>query len=215
MYKIYINEQCLTLLPAKKVKNLMPKVENSLFVRYFGKKKFLLNYVDMLEKGSKYNSVHIYADDYKGLKRDFKSLYEDVPAGGGLVLNEKDQILFIFRRGFWDLPKGKMEGKESIKECAVREVMEETGVGELELVKKICTTNHQFKRNGIRKIKKSYWYLMRTKSVKLIPQTEEDITKAKWMSLEKFMSKERPVYKSIMDVLKKYEKIQEKELVNT
>ena len=215
MYKIYINEQCLTLLPSRKVKKLMPLVENSLFVRYFGTKKFLLNYIDMLEKGSKYDSIHIYADDYESLKNDFKSLYETVLAGGGLVLNENDEILFIFRRGFWDLPKGKMEGKETIKQCAVREVQEETGVGSLKLIKKICTTNHQFKRNGIRKIKKSYWYLMRAQNVKLIPQEEEDITKAKWMTLGKFKDKERPVYKSIEDVLKKFEKIQEKLLVKS
>lgn len=214
MYKIYINEQCLTLLPSSKVKKLMSKVENSLFVRYFGKKKFLLNYIDMLEKGSKYDSVHIYADDYKSLKADFKSLYETVPAGGGLVINELGEILFIFRRGFWDLPKGKLEGNETIKECAVREVSEETGIHSIKLIKKLCTTNHQFKRHGIRKIKKSYWYIMEAPSSKLTPQTEEDITKAKWMTLEKFQSKDRPVYKSILDVLKKYQKFNKKQLIN-
>ena len=51
-----------------------------------------------------------------------------IKAGGGLVLNPRNEILMIFRRGFWDLPKGKLDDGETIMECAIREVMEETGL---------------------------------------------------------------------------------------
>ena len=49
-------------------------------------------------------------------------------AGGGKVYNPKNEILFIFRNGKWDLPKGKAEAKETINLTALREVEEETGI---------------------------------------------------------------------------------------
>ena len=39
-------------------------------------------------------------------------------AGGGIVENEERKILFQFRRGKWDLPKGKLEEGETIENCA-------------------------------------------------------------------------------------------------
>ena len=56
-----------------------------------------------------------------------------IQAAGGLVNNEKDEILMIFRRGKWDLPKGKLDKGETLEECAVREVEEETGLKKLQL----------------------------------------------------------------------------------
>ena len=55
-------------------------------------------------------------------------------------------------------------------------------------------------------IKKSHWYHMTADKMDLIPQLEEDITDAKWMTMEKFNSKERVVYSSITRVLDKYVK---------
>lgn len=210
MYKIYVYEQALMLMQSKKLKAKYDSDPSCLVAKYRGKKKFLLNYLDMMEKGSIYNKVVIHADDYEQLKSDFLSLYTVVPAGGGLVVNQKNQILFIYRRGFWDLPKGKIEVNEKMKDCAIREVEEETGIVDLKIISKLCKTHHQFKKGSARKIKESHWYLMSTSKQKLIPQTEEDITKAEWMTLEKFLSKERPVYKSILDVLKKYKKDQKR-----
>ena len=57
-----------------------------------------------------------------------------IKAGGGLVKNEKGEVLFMFRKGKWDLPKGKLDPGETMDACAVREVMEETGVSGLSIV---------------------------------------------------------------------------------
>ena len=106
----------------------------------------------------------------------------NVVAGGGKVFNDSNEILFIFRNGKWDLPKGKTEGKESIEETAIREVEEETGVENIKLVKPLDTTYHIFKRNGKHKIKITYWFEMKTSySGKLIPQEKEGITKVEWL----------------------------------
>jgi len=107
-------------------------------------------------------------------------------AGGGLVYNDKKQILFIYRNGKWDLPKGKIEKGEDIKTCAIREVEEETGVKDLTIKKFITKTYHVFRRNGKLKLKETYWYEMHTTyEGDLIPQENEGIKKVKWKSFQK------------------------------
>jgi len=202
MYKIYINKTLITLkdtLPQR------PPKTGELIARYAGKVKHLHNFVDLAEKGGKYTRITLYHEDYEKLRKDFKGLFTIIEAGGGLVTNEFNEILFIFRRGHWDLPKGKLEKYETKKDAALREVEEETGIRNLVLGKKICITNHVYKnKSGKRHIKKSYWYHMTAPKMGLIPQIEEDITEAKWMTMESFNRRERLVYSSIIKVLDKY-----------
>ena len=54
------------------------------------------------------------------LKKAFWKHFTIIKAAGGLVKNEKGEYLFIFRRGSWDLPKGKLDKGETIEQCAVR-----------------------------------------------------------------------------------------------
>ena len=109
----------------------------------------------------------------------------NVVAGGGKVYNDNNEILFIYRNDKWDLPKGKIEGSESIERTALREVMEETGVAGLEITKPLETTYHIFKRNGNHRIKVTYWFEMKTsfRGV-LYAQEEEGITKVAWLNHE-------------------------------
>jgi len=53
-----------------------------------------------------------------------------VPSTTAVVTNAKDDILLVHRRDndLWALPGGGMELGESIEDCAVREVKEETGL---------------------------------------------------------------------------------------
>jgi 8-oxo-dGTP pyrophosphatase MutT (NUDIX family) len=105
-------------------------------------------------------------------------------AAGGIVLNPNKEILWIFRRGFWDLPKGKLDPNETIEACALREVMEETGVNNLVLGDLILTTKHQYHDMYLNTEveKTTYWYKMSTDTLQAgIPQTEEDIEAVKWV----------------------------------
>ena len=118
----------------------------------------------------------------KLLKKFLKRL-PNVIAGGGKVYNDNGKVLFIYRNDKWDLPKGKIEGNESIERTALREVMEETGVGGLEIVKPLETTYHIFKRNGRHKIKITYWFEMRTSFTgHLVAQENEGITRVEWLN---------------------------------
>lgn len=205
MYEIYINENKLILAKSTKIDLSEFKRKDVLVAAYPGKAKFLLNYVDMMEKGNSFRRIVLHAPSKKALTADFESLFTTINAGGGLVTNETGQILFIYRRGSWDLPKGKLELNESKKQGAVREVMEETGVTNVKLKKRLITTRHTYNnKSGKRLIKKTYWYHMVVAKQKLIPQTEEDITEARWMSIKEFESKKRVVFKNIQDVIEAY-----------
>jgi 8-oxo-dGTP pyrophosphatase MutT (NUDIX family) len=105
-------------------------------------------------------------------------------AAGGIVINPNKEILWIFRRGFWDLPKGKLDPNESIEACAIREVMEETGISNLVLGDLILTTNHQYHDTYLNTEveKTTYWYQMTTDTIQEgVPQTEEDIEAIAWV----------------------------------
>jgi mutator protein MutT len=130
-----------------------------------------------------------------------------IVAAGGLVVNEKNEILFIFRRQHWDLPKGKLDEGETIEACAVREVQEETGLKKVELVSFLCKTYHEYFDKWIKEevIKESWWYLMKSASSEvLIPQTEEDIEKIIWVNESVVGFYLNSSYPSIKEVLSSY-----------
>ncbi|WP_299521573.1 NUDIX domain-containing protein [Winogradskyella sp.] len=127
-------------------------------------------------------AVHLIHDNPDKLLKHFLKLLPNVIAGGGKVYNARNEVLFIYRNSKWDLPKGKVEQRESIKETAIREVEEETGVKGLKITKSLSTTYHIFKRNGKHKIKITYWFEMKTNfEGKLHPQEKEGITEVKWL----------------------------------
>lgn len=108
-----------------------------------------------------------------------------IEAAGGLVINERGDLLMIFRRGKWDLPKGKRDAGESIETCAVREVEEETGLFNVQLLGPIGETKHNYLDpfTQLPTEKTTYWFRMYASSFQpLIPQIAEDITEIRWVS---------------------------------
>ncbi|QFZ55563.1 NUDIX domain-containing protein [Oceanihabitans sp. IOP_32] len=152
-----------------------------------GFKNYLLKTVDMGEvirklNKSKVKAVRLIGKNEDKLLRKFLKKLPNVVAGGGKVYNDRGEILFIYRNNKWDLPKGKIEGNETIESTAIREVTEETGVCGLEITKPLETTYHIFKRNGRYKIKITYWFEMKTSfKGNLYAQEEEGITKVEWL----------------------------------
>lgn len=121
-----------------------------------------------------------------------------VTAAGGMVMNQDDEVLFIFRNGRWDLPKGKVEKFESLEEGANREVEEETGVKDLEITRFLDKTYHVFQRKGKYRLKVTYWYEMRTSYTgELVPEESEGIMKVKWKNREKAQKALKKSYANI------------------
>jgi len=201
MYVIYINDRPLSLLakPPASTSGRAP-APNHLVARYNGKPRTLLNYVDMLEKGSpKVLSVDLVFADVERLWTDFRSHFKWVPAAGGLVRNTTlDKHLFIFRRGSWDLPKGKIDPGEDAPTAALREVTEETGVQDLSLGKPLPTSFHTYRnRKNKRVLKPTYWFEMETSTEELVPQAEEDIERAEWQTISYILNDSLPLYANL------------------
>lgn len=135
------------------------------------------------------------------LKKEFKY----IKAAGGVVKNDHNQILVIKRNNKWDIPKGKAEKKETMRETAVREVMEECGLSQVSIGDHLLTTYHFYKINSKVILKKTRWYHMFTRSSeKLYPQIEEGITEVKWVEPHFFSNPEIKTYRSIREVIKTF-----------
>jgi 8-oxo-dGTP pyrophosphatase MutT (NUDIX family) len=127
-----------------------------------------------------------------------------IKAGGGIVTNENGDLLMIFRRGKWDLPKGKLDKGETIEACALREVTEETGVQNLILGKLVSVTKHEYfdPYQNLEVIKESHWFRMTVPGVPiLIPQTEEDITAIEWTKPSDIASRLMDSFETIKTVI--------------
>lgn len=127
-------------------------------------------------------------------------------AAGGLVVNEKNELLLIFRRGKWDLPKGKLDENESIESCAVREVQEETGIRQITLLHLLGKTYHEYFDAWLQEevMKESWWYVMQASSTeKLIPQTEEDIEQIIWADKKRIAICMKNSYANVVDIIGK------------
>jgi 8-oxo-dGTP pyrophosphatase MutT (NUDIX family) len=137
------------------------------------------------------------------LQEQLAAMYLPIKAGGGLVYNEDHALLMIFRRGKWDLPKGKLDEGEEIEACALREVIEETGLANLLMDRHLCDSFHIYSQDGHQYLKQTTWYKMRgTVEDKLTPQKEEHIMEAKWVTEKEIGSYAARTYEAIRDVLK-------------
>lgn len=127
-------------------------------------------------------------------------------AAGGLVFNDNEALLMIFRRGKWDLPKGKLDEGETIEQCAVREVQEETGLQNITLDSFLGTTHHEYFEPRINSdvFKETHWFKMHAIGTQsLIPQTEEDIEQIEWVDKKDIMEKLQNTYPNIIDIINK------------
>lgn len=127
-------------------------------------------------------------------------------AAGGLVFNDKNELLMIFRRKKWDLPKGKLDEGESIEECALREVKEETGLQNVELENFLGSTFHEYFNTYTNEdvVKETHWYKMKAAAGQpLIPQTEEDIEIIEWVDEENVAEKLSNSYENIKEIIGK------------
>ena len=129
--------------------------------------------------------------------------YTYVRAAGGIVRNAENQILMIYRRGVWDLPKGKVETGEKNEEAAVREVLEETGV-EARITHPIpFSTFHTYDTYGPKMLKETLWYEMAAITGSTRPQTEEDIFEVVWVDRARIPNLIENSYTSLKEVVRK------------
>jgi hypothetical protein len=148
MYKVFVNDKPLFL-----TNQISKETDFQLF---------LLDSIDVEQLiikifQNKIKKAYLYHPDESLIMKTLKVKIPVNKAGGGLVYNKKREVLFIFRNGKWDLPKGGTNKGEDIESTAMREVEEETGVNGLKIIKKLQKTYHVFRRNGKYKLKITHW----------------------------------------------------------
>jgi ADP-ribose pyrophosphatase YjhB (NUDIX family) len=198
--KIFANEKPIYLTDelTNHLKELSVK-DNSIFVENEN-----VNPESILQKlnTAKYSIAILVSNNLEKLKIDLFSQFDIVEAAGGIVQNEKKEILFIFRRGKWDLPKGKLEINETIETCAEREIEEETGITQLTLKRKIGETYHIYEERGNTILKISHWfYFTCSSNQKMVAQTEEDIAEVKWIATQNIKEPMSNTYKNIKEIM--------------
>jgi ADP-ribose pyrophosphatase YjhB (NUDIX family) len=202
MYKIYINGTPVFLTTPENAAQLPWKTGKlSHNTPYLGKKKFIYHYLDLLEKNTQIEAVVLHSPQLDQLWADFQSCFKVQEAAGGFVLNPAGKLLVFFRRGSWDMPKGKIDPGETPEQAALREVQEETGLKQLVLADFLCHTYHTFQQKGQRILKKTWWYRMHTTQLDLTPQTEEDIEQIEWVDPGPWLLTQTLVYGNIRDVI--------------
>ena len=157
----------------------------------------LFSYVTSIKK------LYVFHNKLDQLFQQFSTCFVNITAAGGLVTNSKGKVLMIKRRGKWDLPKGKAEAGENYEETALREVIEETGIQDLEIVKPLLTTYHIYSSGKDQILKKNVWFDMRSPSNEApVPQLEEEISEVIWFDPKDLSLILGNTFLSVIDVLK-------------
>lgn len=168
-------------------------------------------YLQLLKsnRNKKIDSITFQVDNFKDAVEHIKAEYTFIEAGGGIV-EKNGNVLMIFRMKKWDLPKGKKDNKEKIKDTAVREVEEECSI-KVKLKNKVCDTYHTYKRNGKNILKKTSWHRMTCiDDSKMKPEVKEQIEEVRWMTPGEIKGALYNSYPSIRQVFRKYYKSLEK-----
>ncbi|MBI4946498.1 MAG: NUDIX domain-containing protein [Bacteroidetes bacterium] len=196
MYKVFSGERCI-LVSGKKIKADHKDIK---LLRFASAEAFHREYKQFV-RSSGLKKLIVIGDEEK-IWQVFRSFFSYIEASGGLVKNEKGELLMIYRNGHWDLPKGKMEKGELPEETSLREVQEECGVKKLTIIKPLNSSYHIFFQSNKECMKRTYWFEMTCKdSAKPVPQAEEGITEAQWMSKEEVKKIIHKVYPSLQEIL--------------
>ena len=195
MYKVFYNQKPInfTTVLEKNTKNTP-----LFFIKYAN-----ANSITKALKDKTVTEVYLYHSNPDKFEKHFFRTFPFVEAAGGLVQHQDGRFLFIYRNNKWDLPKGKIEKNETLIKAAKREVSEETGVTHLEVKRPLPTTYHIYNANGKFKVKKTYWFFMKSKfNGSLLPQFEEKIKMAVWKGINEIPKLMENAYENIKIILK-------------
>lgn len=206
MYKIFVNDTPLLLiseLPAGKNGNYYTQDKHILKV-YKDTGDINEALISLYNTTKSIESYTIISHDIERVKEELGQYFKVIQAAGGVIRNNNKELLFIYRLDKWDLPKGKLEPEEDLVDAAIREVKEETGISTLTEIKKLTTTYHVYTAGESKCLKETYWFsMLHDTNELLVPQAQENITEAKWMTESDIDNLVLPnTYPNIRDLVK-------------
>ncbi len=200
LLKIFVNEKPIYLTNTLTEEQILLSKQSDVF--FSNNEKLDAENILIQLKKDEITAAIILGKNFTAIKTAFFNLFENIEAAGGIVQNENKELLFIFRREKWDLPKGKLEKGESIEACAAREIEEETAVGNLSLKRKVGETYHIYNEKGKDILKTSHWfYFTTTNATNTIAQSEEDITEVKWVKTQAIKEPMANTYNNIKEIM--------------
>lgn len=162
--------------------------------------------LELLFSTERQKSIWIRTSDEKSAFSEFSKLFTSIEAAGGLIFNEFNELLVIKRRGYYDFPKGKLDEGETPEDAAIREVIEECGVSNVQIVQFLSHTYHLYQLPNSRVLKTTHWFIMKTHKQPLMPQTSEDITEAFWLPFSEIDQIKQQTYPSLLFLLEVLQK---------
>jgi 8-oxo-dGTP pyrophosphatase MutT (NUDIX family) len=201
MYKVFFNERKVFLTDDFS-KHF--QVRYGLFYKYRDKED-LEELISLYRQLSRIDSLYIFHQDVEVLREVFRACFISVDAAGGLVKNKNGEFLLIYRRGKWDLPKGKLDKGESNEIAALREVEEECGIKNFKIIRPLLSTYHTYPYKESTALKRTSWFeMLYTGKETPVPQIEEDIEEIRWVPESKLQPYLSESYPAIVDVFKYY-----------
>jgi 8-oxo-dGTP pyrophosphatase MutT (NUDIX family) len=199
MRKIYVNDRKIFICSPEET-----GIQSDIHLNLNGSESLLQlrEIVFSFEENNFVKTLTLQTNDIHTLWQSLQNIYKPMSAAGGIVFNDKGELLMIFRNEKWDLPKGKVESGEKTDDAAIREVEEECNVRKLNIQRQAATTYHTYPYKDDIVLKSTYWYIMTCNDPENIsPQKEEGITAVKWMSKQDIQFAAGQSYASIISLL--------------
>ena len=197
MYKVFKDNHLFILASS----NDIPHIDNAITICIKNINE-IKSIIDRYDGNIEPEKVIILFSELELLITTFEGSYISKIAAGGWVYNDRNELLMINRLDHWDIPKGHIDKNETLEACAIREVIEETGISNIVIEQKLGVSRHIFRYsdNEPEILKITYWYKMKSAFTgKFIPQTNEDIIDVRWISksnMELYIPK---MYTSLQD----------------
>lgn len=194
MYKVFIDNKVIVFIHTNDLLKVNLKLKSKDVER-------IKDLKGLLENTGVNNPLYLTSKKpFEEFSRLFKD-YKYIEAAGGIVQRKKS-FLVIKRKGFWDIPKGKIEKGESSEVACVREISEECGIDGHQITRPLVNTYHVMNWKGQKALKKTFWFMLRYDgSKKVLPALEEDITEVVWMNEDELLGIRSNTFGSINEVL--------------